>query len=229
MCLGRKTPPAGAQSGWARPGGVETLGGVHPQSSTRRAGKPAAPGPAHPGAGGRLRRGAGPGKGPPGAPEGMGRLLAWLRSLFAPAPAGPPAPPPGDPGDPGATAEVVALVNAARAPRGRPPLRMEPRLTAAARGHAAAMAARGLLAHRGADGSTAADRVARQGYAWSAVGEAIGEGYPTAAAMVAGWMADPPHRAVLLGPYAEIGVGTAPDASGSTYWCADLAAPARPA
>lgn len=44
------------------------------------------------------------------------------------------------------------------------PLREDPRLTAAAAAHAEDIAARGVISHKGADGSTVQDRMAAQGY-----------------------------------------------------------------
>jgi uncharacterized protein YkwD len=59
---------------------------------------------------------------------------------------------------------------------------------------------------------------------WSALGENIAGGYPTADAVVAGWMASPGHRANILSPrFTEMGVGrvTAAGTYG-TYWAQEF-------
>jgi hypothetical protein len=79
------------------------------------------------------------------------------------------------------------------------------------------MASHDLFDHTGSNGSYFADRVSAAGYPWRAVGENIAAGYPTAAAVVAGWMGSPGHRAIILSAaYRHFGVGYAFGAS-TTY------------
>ena len=113
--------------------------------------------------------------------------------------------------------EVIDLVNDERAAEGLGPLRYDADLTAAARGHSQDMGLNDYFDHIGLDGSTPGDRITEAGYSWNTYGENIAAGYATPAAVVAGWMASPGHRANILNPnFCDIGVGYAYVAS-STY------------
>lgn len=134
--------------------------------------------------------------------------------------------------------EVLELANAVRARGARcgrdafgpaPPLRLEARLTLAARMHAEDMARHAFLAHQGRDGSTPARRVTRTGYAWRAVGENVAAGAESAAEVVAGWERSPEHcRNLMDAGFTEMGVAFAasPRTTGhSTWWSLVLARP----
>jgi uncharacterized protein YkwD len=70
---------------------------------------------------------------------------------------------------------------------------------------------------------TPSDRLDLAGYNWTSYGENIAFGYPTAAAVVAGWMSSPNHRANILSRnVTQIGVSVAADANGDLYWCQDF-------
>jgi uncharacterized protein YkwD len=112
---------------------------------------------------------------------------------------------------------ALCLVNQKRADHGRPALRVNKRLTRAARRHARDMVKRRYFSHVSADGSTLERRLRRSGYlgsyrAWN-VAEDIGWGRGDPASprlMVRTWMASPPHRAALLDPkMRDIGMGVA--------------------
>lgn len=132
---------------------------------------------------------------------------------------------------------VLALVNAARAVArkcGRDdyaatgPVVLSRTLSDVALAHALEMAARGVLEHRGADGSNSADRITRAGYTWQAAGENIASGQQTADAVVAGWLASPGHCATLMGPqFAEMGIAfaLARGRDPSIYWTQLFATP----
>jgi uncharacterized protein YkwD len=119
---------------------------------------------------------------------------------------------------PTATA-LLCHLNAARAVRGRPPLRADPQLARAARGMAHDMVARHYFAHVTPRGTTLGRRVARTGWmprarswwlgetlAWGPAGRAS-----TPGAIVLAWLRSPPHRRVLLdGRYRGVGIGVAP-------------------
>lgn len=96
--------------------------------------------------------------------------------------------------------EVVERVNRERSRHGLPPMEAHAALARAASAHSTDQAAQGRLSHTGSDGSSVADRVQREGYRWSRVGENVGGGHPAAADVVAGWMNSPGHRAVILTP-----------------------------
>lgn len=90
-------------------------------------------------------------------------------------------------------------------------------LEQAASKHARDMAARRDMSHTGGDGSRMRDRVARESYAWSALGENVSAGYATVVAGLVGWMNSPGHCRNMMSPsFREVGVGAA-SAPGDTY------------
>jgi uncharacterized protein YkwD len=108
---------------------------------------------------------------------------------------------------------VLAEINAVRARYGRAPLRLMPKLTAAANSHSTAMATRGFFHHESADGSDFSRRVKRfyrpAGYRSWTIGENILWSSPQvdARGAVKMWMQSPPHRANLLSPaWREVGL-----------------------
>jgi len=113
--------------------------------------------------------------------------------------------------------QVLCLVNDQRVAHGVRPLRLDGRLSAAARAHSAEMVAYRYFGHDSRSGASFATRIAASGWmrhrrAW-AVGEDLAWGtgaLATPAALVDAWMASPPHRAVLLDRhYRAIGIGIA--------------------
>lgn len=120
-------------------------------------------------------------------------------------------------------------VNRVRAAHGLVVLRGDPRLARAARVHSREMVAAHYFAHRSADGTGFVARIARTGWlrhrrVWR-LAENIAwgtESLATPRAIVAAWMASPPHRRHLLAPalrVAGVGVadGTPFTADGATY------------
>ena len=98
-----------------------------------------------------------------------------------------------------------------------PPLVWSQQLEQAAIKHSQDMAARRDMSHSGGDGSRMRDRVARESYAWSNLGENVSAGYASIPAGLAGWMKSPGHCANLMGTqFREVGVGAA-HASGDVY------------
>lgn len=134
-------------------------------------------------------------------------------------------------------ARVLELINAARREArtcGReryepaPPLTLAPALTSAALIHAADMAARGTLDHRGSDNTNSGDRITRAGYVWQASGENIAAGQADADAAVAAWLKSPGHCATLMRPFftqTGIAFALAPTKNPSIYWTQVFAAP----
>jgi uncharacterized protein YkwD len=89
---------------------------------------------------------------------------------------------------------------------------MQSQLQAAARIHSADMACNNFVSHTGSDGSSVRDRVERQGYSWSWIGENIYVTSNTSSSapqqVFDWWMNSTPHRANLMSPnYTEIGIG----------------------
>jgi uncharacterized protein YkwD len=109
-----------------------------------------------------------------------------------------------------------------------PALRLETALSAAAFEHSRDMARRSFFEHSGSDGSTAADRVRRSGYAARAVGENLAAGVVNAREAVDGWLASPGHCANIMDPrFTAMGIAFAsnPASASAVYWTQELAAP----
>ncbi|MBX3011947.1 MAG: CAP domain-containing protein [Caldilineaceae bacterium] len=125
-----------------------------------------------------------------------------------------------------AEAQLVELVNQERAKEGLPPYKHVTTLADAARYHAADMAADRYLEHdtHDRDGNDRLvricswdERVEKYYPSFIDLGENVGKENDSSTAMLASWMASPPHRALILGNYRETGVGYY-----STYWVQDF-------
>jgi uncharacterized protein YkwD len=109
--------------------------------------------------------------------------------------------------------QVIALINAKRMAQRLAAYSVDSRLTAAARVQGTDMACNHFTSHTGSDGSTVRDRVARQGYTWSWIGENYYAGHGGAQTAFDWWMNSTPHRNNLLSPnYTQFGVGYVYDA-----------------
>jgi len=121
---------------------------------------------------------------------------------------------------------VVELINAARLEEGLAPLSPAPSLMEAAQRQARAMAEADRLSHTAPGGSTMEGRVQAAGYSgWTALGEVVAAGYASPEEVVAGWLAEPGHRARLLDPaFREIGAGYYYLSSSSfgDWWAVDI-------
>ncbi|MCE9565695.1 MAG: CAP domain-containing protein [Planctomycetes bacterium] len=113
---------------------------------------------------------------------------------------------------------VIDLTNAERKKADLPPLKMNPLLMVAARGHAENMAKQDKLAHE-LDDQKPADRVKATGYNYGYVGENVAWNQKNPTEVLDSWMKSQGHRDnILLGEYAEIGVAVAKNAKGERYW-----------
>lgn len=120
-----------------------------------------------------------------------------------------------------ASESVVVRTNAERRKLGLPVLARSSRLMRAAQIQADQMAAALTMAHDlprarypGTD-----DRFAAVGYSYRASGENVAAGYPSAAAVVSGWMTSPGHRAnITSNNFTEMGAGVATGKNGRRYW-----------
>ena len=109
---------------------------------------------------------------------------------------------------------VLREINALRTSHGLKRLTASSALSRSAAGHSRAMATHGFFAHESRNGALFSQRIKRsyvpRSGAWS-VGENLamfGGTTPTAGAIVAAWMASPPHRANLLREiFREAGLG----------------------
>ena len=104
----------------------------------------------------------------------------------------------GSPAVAGPAESVLTAVNAARAKAGCAPLRNNPKLVAAAKSHARAMADQNFFAHAGKDGSRLPSRIARQGYRYRSAAENIAAGQKSAGEVVTGWLQSSGHRRNIL-------------------------------
>ncbi|MCX5231874.1 sigma-70 family RNA polymerase sigma factor [Streptomyces sp. NBC_00233] len=121
---------------------------------------------------------------------------------------------------------VTGLVNRMRAEAGCAPLRIDPRLTAAARGYARDMAARGYFGHASPEGEFADTRITAAGYTWSAWAENLDQGTADPASVVDDWTDGSMHEENMLDcRYRDTGVASA-SGPGGTIWVQKLAAPA---
>ncbi len=122
-------------------------------------------------------------------------------------------------------AELVTAHNRERAEAKLPPLKANARLTAAAQAHADDMASHRMMNHVGSNGSTFDKRIELQGYRGRRLAENIAAGQTSVSSVMDSWMNSPPHKANLLGPFSEIGVGRARDDEGKPYWCVNFGVP----
>jgi hypothetical protein len=113
---------------------------------------------------------------------------------------------------------VIQLVNQERGLLGLAPLWQNSQLYDAAVSHSEDMVTNNFFSHTGSDGSTFVDRIEEAGYTGSPYGECIGWGYPTAEAMVEGWMNSPPHHDIIMSTSADrIGISHQ-----GNYWTLDV-------
>jgi hypothetical protein len=114
---------------------------------------------------------------------------------------------------PEAEAEMHAHYNAARTNAGRAALQYDAAATEVARSWAAAMADSGQFRHNPNLVAHVDTFVTRQ---WTHIGENIGRGW-TVPGLFDAFMASPPHREVILGPYNRVGLGMVTAADGRLY------------
>jgi uncharacterized protein YkwD len=128
---------------------------------------------------------------------------------------------------------TLCVLNAERAKHRLAPLRLNRRLSSAARGHSRAMAERHFFSHDSPSGASFLDRIRRTGYldgarSWS-VGENIAYGsgrLSTPASIGQAWMNSSGHRAnILSSSFRSIGIGIAagtPSGGGGATYTTDF-------
>ena len=110
---------------------------------------------------------------------------------------------------------TLCLINVQRHSHGLPTVRLNPRLSQAARAHSRDMVRRRYFSHTTPEGLSFADRIRGTGYLRASrqwfVGENLAWGWrgrDSARRIVRAWMHSPPHREVMLNPaYREVGIG----------------------
>lgn len=114
-------------------------------------------------------------------------------------------------GNYGFESTLIDLINQERINQGVAPLNTQSQLSSAARGHSQDMACNNIFSHTGLDGSSPFDRIAWQGYSFSAAAENIYAGsgpYDSPQEAFNAWMNSPGHRDNMLNPvYSDIGIG----------------------
>jgi len=126
------------------------------------------------------------------------------------------------PRPPAPATQILARVNAERAKAGCKAVVLDPRLTAAAAGHAQDMATNNYFSHTSRDGRTFVDRIKAQGYPVPR-SENIAAGQPTVTAVMDAWMASAGHRANILDCSAvAMGAASANGGSYGIYWVQDF-------
>jgi len=115
--------------------------------------------------------------------------------------------------------QVVTLVNQERAKQGLAPLTDNSKLSNVARTKSEDMVAKNYFSHTSPTYGSPFDMMKQFGITYSAAGENIAMGQPTAASVMDGWMNSPGHRANILNSnFTDIGVGVAKNADGTIYW-----------
>lgn len=126
---------------------------------------------------------------------------------------------------PGWRKVMLARMNAVRAAAGVAPLQPCPALRRSAQEYAMLMSSRDHFGHVGPDGSQPQERMLRQGYTWSAVGENLAAGQPSVRDVMAAWERSPGHYANLVNPaYGHVGLGhwASEGSRYGDYWVQDF-------
>lgn len=146
--------------------------------------------------------------------------IACARTSTSPRPQPSTSSPPVASTAPAQAEELVARTNAQRTTLGLPRLIREGALMRAAQLQADQMAALNTMAHDlpRATYPSLDSRLAAVGYRMQASGENVAEGYPSAAAVLAGWMTSPGHRANIVSTrFTQMGAGVATASNGRRF------------
>ncbi len=117
--------------------------------------------------------------------------------------------------------EAQSAINTYRAKKGLGPLRLNAKLTQAAKAHAQDLAKNDRISHFGSDGSDIEERVRRTGYVFNLIAENVGTGQRTSAEVIEGWQQSPSHNEnLLLSDAEEMGVAVVyrPETEFQTFW-----------
>lgn len=107
-------------------------------------------------------------------------------------------------------AELLANLNAERAARNLPPLKLDPALDTAAQKHACDNAKRMTTSHVSGDGSQLQHRLRRVGYDYATAAENTGRGFASGKRAIQWWMDSPGHKKnILMKGVDDIGIGIA--------------------
>ncbi len=107
-------------------------------------------------------------------------------------------------------AELLANLNAERAARSLPPLKLNSSLDTAAQKHACDNAKRMTTSHVSGDGSRLQHRLHRAGYNFAKAAENTGRGFSSGQHAVKWWMNSPDHKKnMLMAGVKDVGIGIA--------------------
>ncbi|MEQ1824145.1 MAG: CAP domain-containing protein [Fimbriimonadaceae bacterium] len=114
--------------------------------------------------------------------------------------------------------ELVDLTNAYRIEQKLGPLKLNAKLVTIAQSHTVDQANRAELTHKGTDGWMVQKRADAIKYNWRRIGEVVASGPTSAADVLKAWVASEQHKKLLVGKFADLGVGLAKSADGTRYW-----------
>lgn len=121
---------------------------------------------------------------------------------------------------------VVTLVNQQRAANGLPALTVNSALSHMARLKSQDMINNNYFSHQSPTYGSPFDMMKQFGISFTAAGENIAYGQPTAQAVMDAWMNSPGHRAnILNSSYTQIGVGAVQNSNGTIYWTQEFIRP----
>ena len=118
--------------------------------------------------------------------------------------------------------QALQLINAFRVQNGLQPLLVSPTLNTMAAWMSEDMSQTGILSHVDSAGRSPYQRAVQCGYPGGAA-ENAAMGYPSASAVVQGWIGSDGHRRNLLGSYAAMGIGRT-----GNWWTLNLGFTADP-
>lgn len=123
--------------------------------------------------------------------------------------------------------QVLELVNAERAARGRSPLTGNPVLQAQADAYACELITYNFFAHENpVTGSTLRERAEQFQYDYQTIGENLAAGQPTPDDVVTAWMNSPGHAEnILRAEFTEIGIGVRLGGEYGIYWVQEFGQP----
>ncbi|MDN5567710.1 MAG: CAP domain-containing protein [Paracoccus sp. (in: a-proteobacteria)] len=114
---------------------------------------------------------------------------------------------------------VLQQINTLRGNIGQPAIVSNAQLDAAALAHSRDMSAQNRAWHWGSDGSSPLDRVRRQGFNGTLIGENISETYENEIETLAAWMGARDTRDVIMDPSAtQLGFAWYKEPSGKLWW-----------
>ncbi|MFT8888768.1 MAG: CAP domain-containing protein [Ethanoligenens sp.] len=125
-----------------------------------------------------------------------------------------------------AESEVVTLVNQQRAANDLGALTVNASLANMARVKSQDMITNNYFAHQSPTYGSPFDMMKQFGISFTAAGENIAYGQPTAQSVMDAWMNSPGHRAnILNSSYTQIGVGAVKNSNGTIYWTQEFIHP----